>query len=265
MEKSYYTPKEVMALLDKSRATFYREVEAGVIPSELAPGRKRGRKFPKEAIDALAKVIKQGGKEKLTFEPSTNTDIWMGFQNTRAVYGEENIVSFARLLEWKRSNSDIFMSIKENGERVGGVTFLPLAESTIYALIDGKIRERNIPDWAIRKWTDPQLSVYIPNISITPSGNSHIDAERGTFLIKQAIRWAISLNKEYDIKNWYGIAATEMGEKLLQHLGFRRIEGKAYILESMDASTGLIRDFLKRIEALDNDPPSFNKMEKRPD
>jgi predicted DNA-binding transcriptional regulator AlpA len=263
MEKSYYTAEEVMALLDKSRATFYREVEAGVIPSELTPGRKRGRKFPKEAIDALVKVMRQGGKEKLTFEPSTNTDIWMGFQNTRAVYGEENIVGFTRLLEWKRINSDIFMSVKEKGERVGGVTFLPLAESTIQALVEGKIRERNIPDWAIRKWTAPQLSVYIPNISVTPSGNPNTDTERGIFLIKHTVRWAISLNKEYDIKNWYGIAATEMGEKLLQHLGFKLIEGKekAYILEGMEASTGLIGDFLKRIEELDSDLPPFNRTE----
>lgn len=263
MEKSYYTPEEVMALLDKSRATFYREVEAGVIPSELAPGRKRGRKFPKEAIDALVKLMKGGGKEKLTFEPSTNNDIWRGFQNTRVVYGEDNIVSFTRLLEWKRINSDIFMSVKEKGERVGGVTFLPLAESTIQALIDGKIRERNIPDWAIRKWTDPQLSVYIPNISVTPSGNPNTDTERGIFLIKHAVRWAISLNKEYDIKNWYGIAATEIGEKLLQHLGFKRIAGKekAYMLEGMEASTGLIGDFLKRIEELDSDLPPFNQTQ----
>lgn len=263
MEKSYYTPEEAMKLLDKAKATFYREVEAGVIPSELLPGRKRGRKFPKEAIDALVKVMKQGEKEKLTFEPSTNNDIWMGYQNTRVVYGDENVVSFTRLLEWKQINSDIFMSVKEKGERVGGVTFLPLAESTIQALINGKIRERNIPDWAIRKWTDPQLSVYIPNISIKPSGSPRLDAERGTFLIKQAIRWAISLSKQYDIKNWYGIAATDMGEKLLQHLGFKLIQGKekAYILEGIEASTGLIRDFLRRIEEFDNNLLPFNKTE----
>ncbi|MGH2479058.1 MAG: helix-turn-helix domain-containing protein [Ktedonobacteraceae bacterium] len=261
MEKSFYTSEEVMELFGRSRATFYREVEAGIIPSELAPGRKRGRKFPKEAIDALVKVIKQGEKEKLTFESSTNADIWMGFQNTRITYGEENIVSFMRLLEWKRINNDIFMSVKEKGERVGGVTFLPLAESTIHMLIEGKIRERNIPNWAVRRWTDQQLSVYIPNISVTLSGNPNTDAERGMFLIKYAIRWAISLNKEYDIKNWYGIAATDMGEKLLQHLGFKLIEEKekAYVLEGREMSTGLIGDFLKRVEEQDNDLPPFNK------
>jgi hypothetical protein len=179
------------------------------------------------------------------------------------IYGDENVVSFARLLEWKRINSDIFMSIKERGERVGGITFLPLAESTIQALIDKKIKERNIPDWAIRKWTDPQLSVYIPNISINPSGNPRLDTERGTFLIRQAIRWAISLSKEYDIKNWYGIAATEMGEKLLQHLGFKLIEGKekAYILEGIGTFTGLIGNFLKRAEELNDDLLSFDKTE----
>lgn len=259
MEKQYYTAEEVMKLLDKSRATFYREVEVGTIPSELETGRKRGKKFPKEAIDALVKVMRRGGKEKRTFEPPTNNDIWMGFQNTRIVYGEEDIVGFSRLLEWKQINSDIFMSVKERGKRVGGVTFLPLAESTIQALINGKIREKDIPDWAMKKWTDSELSVYIPNISVTPSGDINTDKERGIFLIKHAIRWAIGLNKEYDIKNWYGIAATEMGEKLLQHLGFQLIEGKrtSYILEDIEGSTGLIRDFLKRVEGSDSDLPPF--------
>lgn len=58
MEKQYYTAEEAMNILKKSRSTFYREVEDGTIPSELEEGRKRGRKYPKEAIDAHARLLK---------------------------------------------------------------------------------------------------------------------------------------------------------------------------------------------------------------
>jgi predicted DNA-binding transcriptional regulator AlpA len=64
MEKQYYKPEEVMKLLNKSRSTFYREVEDGTIPSELEEGRKRGRKFPKEAIDAMVDIEKKKGRNK---------------------------------------------------------------------------------------------------------------------------------------------------------------------------------------------------------
>ena len=66
-----------------------------------------------------------------------------------------------------------------------------------------------------------------------------------------------------NIKNWYGIAATGMGEKLLRHLGFNRIEGKreAYLLEDIEISTGLIKDFLKKVENVDSDLPPLHGTE----
>ena len=253
----YYTAQEAMKLLNKSRSAFYREVEDGTIPNEIEHGRKRGRKYPKPAIDALVHLMKRGNKTPLTFGPSTNNDIWLGAENTRAIYGEQDIVSFQRLLEWKEINPEIFMSAREGEKRVGGVTFLPLAESTIHALLDDKIREKDIPDWDIKKWTEPGLSVYIPNISIASTGDKRIDGQRGRFVIRQAIRWALSLHKQYSIKNWYGYAATPEGKKLLQRFGFRPIAGKrdAYILDDLERSTGLLRDFMRKIDAEDPDVP----------
>ncbi|MBV9706264.1 MAG: helix-turn-helix domain-containing protein [Chloroflexi bacterium] len=249
MSQAYYKPEEVMKILKMPRTSFYREVDAGNIPSEIEVGRRRGRKFPKEAIDVYATLLKQESRDNLKFEPSTNSDLWARVQSTKAIYGDEDNVDYKRVLEWKRANNEIFMSVKEGGKLVGGVTIMPLAESTIYALISGKIREKDIPNWAIKKWTEPELSVYIPTIELVASGDKTIDHTRGSFLIRQTVRWMISLHNQHDIKNWYAITTTNEGEKLAQHLGFKPIQNvarKGYILKSIEEATGLLKRLLEK-------------------
>src|SRR3989442_6000722 len=149
MEKEYYKPEEVMKLLGISKATLNRRAEDGTIPSELEEGRKRGRKYPKEAIDAHVKLLKRKDNAKLTFGPATNSELWASYQNHFRLYEVEDIVRYDRLLEWREANDEIFMSAREGGRRIGGVTIMPLAEDVIKALIDGKIREQNIQSWSI--------------------------------------------------------------------------------------------------------------------
>src|SRR6266436_9451222 len=250
MEKEYYKPEEVMKLLGISKATLNRRAEDGTLPSELEEGRKRGRKYPKEAIDAHVKLLKPKEKAKLTFGPATNNELWASYQNHFRLYDVEDIVPYAKLLEWHEANDDIFMSAREGGKRIGGVTILPLAEEVIKSLIDERIRERNIEPWAIRTWSDKNLTAYIPSISIHHTGEKQRDRERGHFIIRSAIRWALSLDRQYDIKKWYAIAATPEGEKLVKHLGFEKIEGKrdAYLLTDIKKAAKPIRSFIDMLE-----------------
>ena len=189
-------------------------------------------------------------KAKLMFGPTTNSELWASYQNHFNMYEVEDIVTYDRLLEWREANPNIFMSAREGGKRIAGVTIMPLDESVIKSLIEEKIREQDIEPWAIKKWTEENLTVYIPSISIHHTGNNQTDRERGHFIIKSAIRWAISLNKQYDIKKWYAIAATPEGEKLVKHLGFDKIEGKrdAYLLTDFRKATRAIRAFIDILE-----------------
>ena len=250
MEERYYTPEEVIKLLRISKATLNRRAEDGTIPSELEEGKKRGRKYPKEAINAHVKLLKRKDKPTLTFGPTTNSELWASYQNHFNMYEPEDIVNYDRLLEWHDANEDIFMSAREGGKRIAGVTIMPLAEDVIKSLIDEKIREQDIEPWAIRKWSDKNLTAYIPSISIHHTGDNIKDRERGHFIIRSAIRWAISLDKQYDIKKWYAIAATPEGEKLVQHLGFEKIEGQrdAYILTDFKKATKPIKTFINMLE-----------------
>ncbi|HLG74999.1 MAG TPA: helix-turn-helix domain-containing protein, partial [Ktedonobacteraceae bacterium] len=86
----YYTLKEVMNLLNKSKSTVIREANAGEIPSVLEPGKKRGRLYPKKAIDTLAKRQKKRGKvepPKLVFSYSTLSNLWEEVEIGRELYG----------------------------------------------------------------------------------------------------------------------------------------------------------------------------------
>jgi predicted DNA-binding transcriptional regulator AlpA len=253
LEKKYYTAEEVQELLGISKATLNRKAGSGEIPSELEPGKKRGKKFPKEAIDAHVRRMKRKEETKFTFGPATNSELWASYQNHFNMYEEEDIVDYDRLLDWREANDYIFMSTREYGKRIGGVTIMPLAEDVIKSLIDEKIRERDIEPWAIRKWSEPNLTAYISSISIHHTGNKEKDKERGRIIVKNAIKWAISLDRQHDIRRWYAIAATPAGKKLVERLGFRRVEGKrdAYMLEDIKKATEPIKTFIDRLEQIE--------------
>src|SRR5712691_7839103 len=191
----YYSFEETMKLLGKKKSTLYREAEEGKIPFDLPPDKKIGMRFPKEAIDTLVKRQRKEQASKrithLRFEASTTSDLWTAVDNARRIYGPDDVISFERALEWRDINPDISMSVKQGKLLVGMVTFLPVEEQVILALVRDAMRERDTPDQALRRWTDPQISVYTAGIATVPTGKPQIDRQRGRFLIRHAVKWAI--------------------------------------------------------------------------
>jgi len=259
MTTEYYTAEEAIQLLKKPRSTFFKEVEGGLIPSELEEGRQRGRRYPKRAIDTLAKRInktksKDKGPTHLVVSPSSIADLWTEVQIGTELYGEDDIVPFEMLLEWRDANDEMFMSLKDQGQVVGYASLMPLDESTLIPLLHDKMREQDIPIKAIRQWTDPQLSVYVATVTVRPSGKQSKDKERGRFLIRQAVKWALSLNRQFNIKNWYGIGATKEGQHLFESLGFEEIvslydgERKGYRIEDIKQPVKLINGLLAEMD-----------------
>ena len=255
MSDRYYTLEEVVRKLDKSRSTVLREAKAGLIPYELEEGKKKGRRYPRQAIDALVELHHKKGKDKkanrLIFSPSTPNDLWAEVVIGRNLYGEDDIVSFKKLLEWREINDEMFMSLKEDGKVVAYACLMPLEEDVIVPLLEYKIREQDIPLTAIRQWTDPQISVYVASTTVKPSGSLQKERELGWLLIRHTIKWALSLDRQFDVKNWYGIGATREGQSIFERLGFTEIqslydgERKGYYAEDVKESVKLINQFLK--------------------
>ncbi|HEV2660665.1 MAG TPA: helix-turn-helix domain-containing protein [Ktedonobacteraceae bacterium] len=251
-KEEYYTAKEAMELLGKPSTSFYREVREGRIPHK---GKRPNMRFPKEAIDVIAEVRanKKEEEENLTFILSTIADAWTKQEITHQPYEDEDAVPFKTVLEWRERNDEISMNVKLRGRILGWTTFLPLDETIIVELLYNRMREKDIPPQAIKKWTDRQLSVYIPIIEVIPSDNVERDKEVGAFLLKKTIKWAITLMIQYDIKNWYGIGATAEGQAILERLGFELItdlEGgkrKGYKLETKTEPVRLVSRFLQSI------------------
>jgi helix-turn-helix protein len=251
-KEEYYTAKEAMELLGKPSTSFYREVREGRIPHK---GKRPHMRFPKEAIDAIAEVgaDKKEEEEKLTFKPSTIADAWTKQEITRQPYEDEDAVPFKTILEWRQRNDEISMSVKLRNRILGWTTFLPVDEAIIVELLYNRVREKDIPPQAIKKWTDKQLSVYIPIIEVISSDDVEWDKEVGAFLLRKTIKWAITLMIQYDIKNWYGIGTTPEGQAILERLGFELItdleEGKrkGYKLESKAEPVRLVSRFLQSV------------------
>ncbi len=243
----YYELNDLIRLLNKSKSTIIREVNAGKIPSE---GSKHNRKYPKEAIDAMVEIEQKRTKNKiapgLLFSPSTPNDSWQEVKIGRALYGDDDIVPYKRLMEWREINEEMYMSLKAKGKVVGYSSLMPMEESVILDLINDRIRERDIPDEAIKQWTDRQISIYIASITIEPSGDETKDAERAGIIIKNTIKWGLAIDRQFNIKNWYSIGATKEGQHLLEELGFTEIaslyngERKGYHLDSIKKPTSLI-------------------------
>jgi len=256
METAYYTAEEAMRKLNKPRSTFFKEVETGLIPFELEPGRQRGRRFPKAAIDILARrqqvKYRQKGPTHLVFSPSSPADMWAEIQIGTSVYGEDDIVPYDKILEWRDVNDEMHMSVKDRGLVVAYSCLMPLEESIMLPLIQDKIRERDIPTKSIKQWSDPHISVYVSSATVKPTGNLTRDKEVGRFLLKQTIKWALSLNRQYDIKNWYGIGATPEGQALFEALSFMEIASvhsgarKGYRLKDIQTPGRVMSLFLKR-------------------
>src|SRR5712692_981837 len=142
MEPTYIEAKEAMKILDVPSTTFYREVEAGNIPYKLEKGKKRGMLFPKEAIELHAQMKKRSKRKPVhhAFTRATNADIWTAIENSRRIYGEDDIIPYRKVLEWREINDEMSMTIKEDGRFVGCTTFIPLEERVIQTLLYDKIR-----------------------------------------------------------------------------------------------------------------------------
>ncbi len=253
MGSEYYELEDLIKLLKKSKSTIIREANAGKIPSE---GEKRNRRYPKEAIDAMVEIEERKRKKpsdpELIFSPSTPHDLWQEVTIGRELYGDDDIVPYKTLLEWNEINDEMCRSLKYKNKVVGYSSLMPLDEDIIIALINDKIREQDIPYDAIKQWSDPNLSVYVCSVTVKPTNQPTRDSERAAIIIKNTVKWALALDRQFKIKNWYGIGATKEGQHLFETLGFKEIvslyngERKGYYTDEVANPTRLIQKIISR-------------------
>jgi hypothetical protein len=79
------------------------------------------------------------------------------------------------------------------------------------------------------------------------------DAERAAIIIKNTVKWALSLDRQTRVKNWYGIGATKEGQHLFEALGFNEIvslhdgERKGYHIGNIRKPVSLVNKILAQL------------------
>jgi len=250
MNSDTYNAKEAAQKLKLPTTTFYRKVNEGHIPYIG----HRPKRFPKEAIDAIAEVDSEGEKpDKLLFKVAPRGNLWTKQELIiKESAGNEPPIPYKTVLGWLKRNDKIFMQVNKGKDILGWVTFLPLEEEIITALIEDKMKEADIPPEAIKKWDDPQISVYISNLQVVKTKSEKSGKAVAAFLIRNTIKRGLIFMDQYDIKNWYGIGLDGTSQALLEELGFKQIASsdsgkrKVYRLDNLIRPTKLLRYFLRR-------------------
>jgi len=249
MNDDSYNAREAMGKLNLATTTFYRKVKEGHIPYR---GQRPKMRFPKEAIDAIVEIqMKERPGDTFLFKLSTVSDEWDKFEIRKKLYGEKDAFPFRTVLIWRQVNEEISMQLNKGNKILGWSAFLPLEEGIILEVLEGRMRVEDIPAQAVKKWEDSQISVFIPSIEVVPSSNTKRDTEVTALLIRNTIKWAVSLMAQHDIKNWYSIGTSSESQAILEALGFKQINSldngkrKGYKLADPGKPSRLQKYFLR--------------------
>src|SRR5260370_22490708 len=81
-----------------------------------------------------------GVSSNSVFSLSTPNDLWAEFTIGQSLYGEESIVPYKRLLEWREANTAMFMSLKEGGKNVAYSSLMPIREDVVVCLLKNSLQ-----------------------------------------------------------------------------------------------------------------------------
>lgn len=126
------------------------------------------------------------------------------------------------LEEWYEGNPMGFFVIKnQDGKNVGNITVLPIREDTLERFVNGTLDEQQIRRDSLYhpNETDSIKNIYIESAIIHLVGHCKAAA------FYTSLSYFASLAEEVDfikkIEKVYAIAASEHGEEIMKHLGFK--------------------------------------------
>ncbi|MGB7925053.1 MAG: hypothetical protein WCF57_17565 [Pyrinomonadaceae bacterium] len=142
-------------------------------------------------------------------------------------YSAEDAVPKSVLKEWYDHNPQGFFIIKRKGHRIGHVDVLPLRPATLETFCEGKILERDIPGTGLYTPAerDSIRDLYVESVIIqTPQGSPNIRAPAISYLLSNFTELVGAVCDPGKVESVYAIAASRAGERLMLHLGFRKVK-----------------------------------------
>ncbi len=232
MSEKYYTASEAQAKLGLSRAVFFRKVSLGLIPKIVQPGMKHGL-YPKRDIDALAYSMNFENEQdnKIVFGQSTPADQVEEMNISVRCFGRNFTTPLSERITFQQKSEYSFHSLKIDGHVVGYVSLFRFSETFLDALLTGTKIESDITPKEVMPFMRLEpFDVYIDVIAMDPDLPVHFRSLCAGILISRFIDFLNSLKKNgYEIRRVYTVTSTAEGERLVNKLGFQRLDEKSVV------------------------------------
>jgi predicted DNA-binding transcriptional regulator AlpA len=226
----YYTAREAQAKLGLSKAMFFRKVNEGLIPKVVPPGMKQGL-YPRRDIDALALSMNLMFEQydRLIFSRSTPADQVEELKIGIRCFGSDFITPLPERIAFQQKSEFTFHSLKVDGQVVGYVSLFRFPPDFLDDLLTGRHIERDITVKEVLPFVRLEpFNAYIDVFAIDPTLPSHLRHLYAGIMVARFIDLILNLLANgYQITRLYTVTATIEGDKLVQKLGFRRMEGKS--------------------------------------
>src|SRR5262249_32285407 len=202
------------------------------IPKLVRPGMTHGV-YPKRDIDALALSMDAAfdHHDKFIFSKSTPADQREEMEIASRYFGRDSVIPLADRIAIQQKNEFTYYSLKVDDHVVGYTSMHRLSPKLLDDILAGKeaIEELKAKDVLPFERAVP-FDVLHSIIAVDPSLPSHLRHFYAGVLIRHRADMLLRLlTTNYLIRNIYAVTTTKDGDRLVQKLGFQRMEGKSLV------------------------------------
>ncbi|TMC21511.1 MAG: helix-turn-helix domain-containing protein, partial [Chloroflexi bacterium] len=232
MDKEYYTPKEVRALLGMTYSGLQNQINTGNLHPVIPPGRKQ-KLYLKQEVDTL-KAQREAWERSHhvaqaavppTFGQASIADLREAAELADAVFGTGHPLSLHTRLACLQKNPALDYVLKQGDQIVGFFSLLPLPSQTILDLLQGR---RTVSDLSARDILPsvPGQTVDLFGLALGVRPGASLKTRRtwGELLLLGARRVIVNLGHlGIIIATLSAQSETPLGCHLITHLGFTQI------------------------------------------
>ncbi len=157
-----------------------------------------------------------------TVSPATLEEVeWIADLESE-VYSEDDAVHRSVLKEWFEANPNGFSIIRmANQTKVGHIDLLPIRPATFQRFLEGSIVEKDIRGDSLYSATEAAAitSLYVESIIVNPP-RGYTTAPAILCVLTSFDGLVARICEPSRLKNFYAIAASRSGQRLLRRLGF---------------------------------------------
>lgn len=252
--ETHYTALEARKKLGLTDDAFQGWVKAGKVKKVVLPGRKHGM-YPKRDIDAMAMALQmmlEVQSEKIEFSRSTPGDQVEEMDIGIRCFGREYITPLPERIGFQQKNEHTFWSLKVSGRVVGYVSMFRFPPQFLDDILTGRRIEKEITVKEVMKFSQVKpFDIYIDVMAMDPNLEPARRKYYAGIIISRFVDAILNLlGNKFKIRKIYTVTATQEGDHMVQHLGFKLMPGKSEVPGRTAYIYDLEEDGIERLKAL---------------